>query len=211
MALAASGGHTGIIAVNGYNEYRLLGGTVDDAIGEAFDKVARLLGLPYPGGPEVDKLSESGKPVIDFFKHEKGINKDLRLSYSGLKTAVVNYLNTAKMRGETPDPADVCASFTKAAVDTLAETVLYAAKTHGLRQIALAGGVAANRYLRRKLCAEAEKTGYPVFIPPPVLCTDNAAMVAARAYFSIREGTDLAGLELNAESGLRVKAMEDGR
>ncbi|MCL2062666.1 MAG: tRNA (adenosine(37)-N6)-threonylcarbamoyltransferase complex transferase subunit TsaD [Firmicutes bacterium] len=203
IALAASGGHTQIIQVNGYNDYRVLGGTADDAIGEAFDKAARLLGLPYPGGPEVDRLAREGKPVINFFKNTKpAVQKDLRLSYSGLKTALVNYLNTAKMKGEPFSAADVCASFTAAAVDNLAETVLYAARQHNLTDIALAGGVASNTYLRQKMLTRAQEEGLRVFIPPPVLCTDNAAMVAARAYYSIIDNTHLAALDLNAQSRL---------
>ena len=204
LAVAASGGHTGIIAVKDYNDYRLLGGTVDDAIGEAFDKVARLLDLPYPGGPEIDRLAKCGNPAIDFYKHAKSVDKDLKLSYSGLKTAVVNYLNSAKMRGAAIVKADVCASFTRQAVDLLVNTAIYAASLHQYKTIVLAGGVAANSYLREKLAFAAEKEGLAVFCPPPVLCTDNAAMVAARAYYSVLAGTDLAGLDLNAESGLKL-------
>jgi len=207
LSIAASGGHTSLIAVNGYNDYSSLGGTADDAIGEAFDKVARVLGLPYPGGPEIDKLAKQGTPNIKFYKHTRSLaQKDLRLSYSGLKSAVVNYLNTAKMKGEAVSIADVCASFTAIAVDTLVATAIYAARERNLNKIALAGGVAANSYLRQKLTNEAAKHAIQVFIPPMHLCTDNAAMIASRAYFSIRAGTDLADLRLNANSGLQIKS-----
>ena len=208
LSIAASGGHTGFITVNDYNNYTLLGGTVDDAIGEAFDKVARVLGLPYPGGPEIDKLAKQGNATIDFFKHHKGIDKNLRLSYSGLKTAVINYLHKARQRGEEVPIADVCASFTVAAVDTLVETALYAAQERGLKTIVLAGGVAANSYLRQRLQQEASAKNIDVCIPPFDLCTDNAAMVASRAYFSIKAGSDLADLTLNANSGLRIKSEQ---
>ncbi|MCL2676168.1 MAG: tRNA (adenosine(37)-N6)-threonylcarbamoyltransferase complex transferase subunit TsaD, partial [Firmicutes bacterium] len=196
LAVAASGGHTSIIEVLDYHDYRMIGGTVDDAIGEAFDKVARLLGLPYPGGPEIDRLSREGKPVINFYKHNRGIDKRLKLSYSGLKTAVVNYLNTARMRGEEVNVADVCASFTHQAVDLLVETARYAAKERGYDTIVLAGGVAANGYLRERLGEIGQAESFNIFYPPPVLCTDNAAMVASRAYFSILAGEDSAGLDL---------------
>ena len=208
LALAASGGHTGLILVEDFNSYKLLGGTADDAIGEAFDKVARLLGLPYPGGPEVDKLAKQGTANIDFYKNTRSlINKELRLSYSGLKSAVSNYLNTAKMKGQEVNIADVCASFSVAAVDTLVATTIYAAKQKGLNKIAICGGVAANSYLREKMNFEATKQKLKVFIPPFNLCTDNAAMIGARSYFSIRAGEGLAGLELNANASLKCVAF----
>ena len=204
LCVAASGGHTSLIAVDEHNTYNSLGGTVDDAIGEAFDKVARLLGLPYPGGPEIDKLAKKGAANIDFYKTPKSINKDLRLSYSGLKTAVVNYVNSAKMAGREIVIEDICASFTKQAVDLLVDTTMFAAKERGDKVIALAGGVAANTYLRNRLQEETQKAEMDFFVPSLDLCTDNAAMVASRAYFSILAGTDLAGLDLNAKSNVKV-------
>ena len=210
LALAASGGHTGLILVNDYNDYCLLGGTADDAIGEAFDKVARLLGLPYPGGPEVDKLAKEGDANINFYKNTRSlVNKDLRLSYSGLKSAVASYLNTSKMKNEKINIADVCASFSVAAVDTLVATTIFAAKEKKLNKIALCGGVAANSYLRQKMTSETDKTGIKVFIPPLDLCTDNAAMIGTRAYFSVRAGEGLAGLELNANANLKVNEANE--
>lgn len=204
LALVASGGHTLILDVKGYCDYKLMGGTTDDAIGEMFDKTARLLGLPYPGGPEVDKLARLGEANINFCHTKKNFTSDLSLSYSGLKTAVVNYLHNAEQRGEEIKKEDVCASVTRQAVDFLVDAVMEAAKRSERKTIVLAGGVAANSFLREKLKTEGEKRGYTVLFPAPVLCTDNAVMIAARAYYSIREGKDLADLSLNAEPALRT-------
>ena len=202
VSLVASGGHTSIYHVNGYNDYQVVGATRDDAIGEAFDKVARLLGLPYPGGPQIDRLAKTGKPTIKFYKHDKGVNSDLSLSYSGLKTAVVNYIHNARQRGEEINVADVCASFTAEAVDLLVETTIEATKRSGLKTIVLAGGVAANSYLRDKLKLEGEKNGFNVLYPPLSLCTDNAAMIAMRAYYSAVENANYADMTLNARPSL---------
>lgn len=202
ISLVASGGHTAIYNVSGYNEYEVLGCTRDDAIGEAFDKVARLLGLPYPGGPQVDRLAKEGTPCIKFYKHDKGVNSDLSLSYSGLKTAVVNYIHNLNQRGEELNAPDICASFTAEAVDLLVDTTIEATKRSGLKTIVLAGGVAANSYLRNKLKTEGEKRGYKVLFPPMELCTDNAAMIAMRAYFSAVENKNYADMSLNARPSL---------
>jgi len=232
LAIAASGGHTSLYRVDSFSCYKNIGGTVDDAIGEAFDKVARLLGLPYPGGPQIEKLAALGTPNINFFKNPKAsFNKDLSLSYSGLKTAVVNFISNAKQRGEELPINDICASFSKQAVDMLVDTAIYALdnldvqnvrvndtnksqKCRGstlppeqlpapIKQIALAGGVAANSYLRQQLTEKAQKKGATVFVPPPILCTDNAAMIASRAYFSILHSENLADLTLNAKANLQ--------
>lgn len=202
ISLVASGGHTAVYKVNGYNDYEIICATRDDAIGEAFDKVARLLGLPYPGGPQIDRLAKEGKPTIKFYKHAKGVSADLSLSYSGLKTAVVNFLHNARQKNEQINVPDVCASFTAEAVDLLVDTTIVAAKREGLNTIVLAGGVAANSYLREKLKAEGEKNGFTVLYPPLSLCTDNAAMIAMRAYLSAVEGKDYADLSLNARPSL---------
>lgn len=202
ISLVASGGHTSLYMVRGYNDYEVVGGTKDDAIGEAFDKVARLLGLPYPGGPEVDKLSKKGCPNIKFYKHIKGVSPDLSLSYSGLKTAVVNYIHTLRQKGEEINEADVCASFTAEAVDLLVDTTFEAARRYGQKTIVLAGGVAANSYLRAKLTAEGENRGFIIKFPPLSLCTDNGAMIAMRAYLSAVEGFDYADMTLNARSNI---------
>lgn len=203
LALVASGGHTSIIKVAGYNDYELIGSTTDDAIGEAFDKVARLLGLGYPGGPKIDELSRRGTPSIEFCKKKKQV-ADMRLSYSGLKTAVVNYVHNASQRGEELPLADVCASFTREAVDPLVELVAEAARRGGFSTVALAGGVASNGYLRESMKRAGEKYGFDVVMPSPIYCTDNGAMVACRAFFSALEGRNFAGLDLNPESNLRV-------
>ena len=202
LSLVASGGHTCLIDVKDYNDFTLLGSTRDDAIGEAFDKVARLLGLPYPGGPQIDRLAKQGKPTIKFYKHDKGVNSDLSLSYSGLKTAVVNYIHNARQRNEEINVPDVCASFTAEAVDLLVSTTVEATKRSGLKTIVLAGGVAANSYLREKLKTEGERNGFAVVYPPLNLCTDNAAMIAMRAYFSAVENVDYADMTLNARPSL---------
>ncbi len=199
-ALVASGGHTLLLDISDYNEYKMLGGTLDDALGEAFDKVARTVGLPYPGGPNVEKMAKEGNANIAFFKHAKGVRGDLSLSYSGLKTAVVNYVNTLKQKGEEIPTADICASFTKEAIELLSKTATEAVKRSGRNRLVLAGGVASNGDLRCALAKEGKKNGFSVLYPPPVLCTDNAAMVASRAFFMARDGKGLAGLDLNAKS-----------
>lgn len=204
LALVASGGHTMMIDVRGYCDYRYMGGTTDDAIGEMFDKVARLLGLPYPGGPEIDRLAKKGRPVIKFYHVHKTVKADLSLSYSGLKTAVVNYLHNAEQRGEQVIKEDVCASVTQEAVSLLTETVFEAARRAGRKTVVLAGGVAANSFLRSALFERGKKEGCEVLFPQPVYCTDNAVMIASRGYFSIREGKDLADLSLNAQPSLRT-------
>ena len=203
-AIVASGGHTSIVNVSGYNDFSLVGGTVDDAIGEAFDKVARLLGLPYPGGPNIDRLAKNGTPSINFYKNQKSVKKDLSLSYSGLKTAVVNYVHNLRQKGEDIPVEDICASFTHCAVDLLCDTAIVAAKKLGYDKIVLAGGVAANSYLRQSLAQKGEKSGFEVLYPEPVLCTDNAVMIASRAFFSAFFGYGLADLTLNAVSNLRI-------
>ena len=199
-ALVAIGGHTLLLDVADYNSHKMLGGTLDDALGEAFDKVARVLGLPYPGGPNVERAAKNGKPVIPLYKHTKGVRADLALSYSGLKTAVVNLVNMLKQKGEEIPVADICASFTHEAIELLVKTAAEAVRRTGYKKLCLAGGVASNGDLRERLKKEGEERGFSVQYPPPVLCTDNAAMVAGRAYFTAREGLGLAGLDLNAKS-----------
>lgn len=202
LAVVASGGHTGVARVDGLNKFEMLGSTTDDAIGEAFDKVARALGLPYPGGPEIDRLAKKGKPTIEFISHKK--KADYTLSYSGLKTAVVNYLHNFEQRGEKVNLEDVCASFQVSACDMLVDSAMLAVKRTGIKKIALAGGVAANSYLRTKLAEEGEKLGCTTYVPPMKLCTDNAAMVCARAIGAIKENVPPADLKLNAVSYLKI-------
>lgn len=199
-ALVASGGHTLLLDIADYNTYTRLGGTLDDALGEAFDKVARVLGLPYPGGPNVEKYAREGKPTIQLYKHPKGVREDLAVSYSGLKTAVVNYVHTLEQHGEQVPVADVCASFTHEAIELLVKTAAEAMARVGRNRMVLAGGVASNGHLRERLLKAGQEHGFTVSFPPPILCTDNAAMVAARAYFMARDGIGLADLTLNAKS-----------
>ncbi|MDE7395929.1 MAG: tRNA (adenosine(37)-N6)-threonylcarbamoyltransferase complex transferase subunit TsaD [Clostridiales bacterium] len=208
VSLVASGGHTLLLDISSYNEYTMLASTLDDALGEAFDKVARVLGLPYPGGPNVDKLAREGQPNIKLYKTPKGVRSDLMLSYSGLKTAVVNYVHTLQQKGEPVPVADICASFSHEAIDLLAATAAQAMKKAGRDTLVLAGGVASNSYLRQKLQETGKENGFTVRYPEPILCTDNAAMVACRAYFMAAEGKGLAGLDLNAKSYLPFVAKE---
>lgn len=199
LSLVASGGHTSIVSVEDYNTYVPVSATLDDAIGESFDKVARILGLPYPGGPEIDKRAKRGSANIKFCPnlHVRG---DLSYTFSGLKTAVVNYVHNLKQRGEEIPVDDVCASFTAEAVGYTVDTFIRCAEERGVKRLALAGGVAANSYLRSLLAAECERRGFELFVPPPSLCTDNAAMIAARGSFALKDGKDIAGLDLNARS-----------
>lgn len=202
LCLVVSGGHTAILKVEDHFRHTLVGTTVDDAAGEAFDKVARVLKLPYPGGPLVDKLAREGNPCIEFPKMFKG-EKNYHFSYSGLKTAVINYLHTAEQRGEKIRAEDVCASFQHAAIDVLVEKTYRASEEFGLDKIAVAGGVSANGYLRERMF-ELESQGKQIYIPKPVLCTDNGAMIASEAYFQFSAGESLAGMELNAQPSLRL-------
>lgn len=199
LSLVASGGHTSIVSVEDYNTYVPVSATLDDAIGESFDKVARILGLPYPGGPEIDKRAKRGSASIKFCPnlHVRG---DLSYTFSGLKTAVVNYVHNLKQRGEEIPVDDICASFTAEAVGYTVDTFIRCAEERGVKRLALAGGVAANSYLRSLLAAECERRGFELFVPPPSLCTDNAAMIAARGSFALKDGKDIAGLDLNARS-----------
>ena len=201
LALVASGGHTSIIRVEDYNTFVPVSATMDDAIGEAFDKVARVLGLPYPGGPEIDKRAKLGNANIKFCPNLHA-RADLAYSFSGLKTAVVNYVHNLRQRGEELQINDICASFTAEAIGYTVDTFIKCATEYGLKQAVLAGGVAANSALRARLTEQCENCGIKLFVPPPVLCTDNAAMIASRGCYSFIEGKDIAGLDLNAVSNL---------
>ncbi|WP_371367932.1 tRNA N6-adenosine threonylcarbamoyltransferase [Sporomusa rhizae] len=206
VALVVSGGHTSLIHVKDYNELVLLGQTRDDAAGEAFDKIARVMNFPYPGGPHIDNAAKQGNPeAIAFpraFASPNGENK-FAFSFSGLKSAVLNYLNSASQRGEIVNIADVAASFQAAVVDVLVKKAIAAAEFVGVNKIVLAGGVAANSSLQAELASAAEKQDFALFYPPPVLCTDNAAMIACRAYYQYLIG-DFADLNLNAVPSLKL-------
>ncbi|MCR5833343.1 MAG: tRNA (adenosine(37)-N6)-threonylcarbamoyltransferase complex transferase subunit TsaD [Selenomonadaceae bacterium] len=199
LALVVSGGHTALIKMIDYNKFELLGQSRDDAAGEAFDKIARVMDLPYPGGPEIDKLAKSGNPDAVHFPHPKVTGYDF--SFSGLKSAVLNYLNSAQMKGETINPADVAASFQKTVVDTLTEKTLNAAEEFKLDKIVLAGGVAANSSLEKSLREACENRGFGFYYPSKILCTDNAAMIACRGYYQSLEN-NFADSTLNAVPNL---------
>lgn len=203
VCLVASGGHSHLVVVKDYGEYEVLGRTRDDAAGEAFDKVARAIGLGYPGGPKIDKVAREGNPDAIAFPRAKVGDSDYDFSFSGLKSAVLNYLNSCQMKGETICQANVAASFQKAVVDVLTEHSMAAVERCGLRKFAIAGGVASNSALRRaleKACAEREIAFYR---PSPLLCTDNAAMIGAAAYYEYVRGVRH-GLDLNAVPGLKL-------
>lgn len=204
LCLLASGGHTAIVEVVGYDDVKVIGTTQDDAVGEAFDKVARVLGLPYPGGPEIEKLAKDGKPTIDFPKgfHNKNT---LDFSYSGLKTSVINYMHTAAQKGEAVNKADVACSFQKSAVGVMTENVEKALLKTGLKTVVIAGGVASNKHLREEMEKVGEKHGVNVIYPPLKLCTDNAAMIGACAYNLIKESKGRASLDLDASASVSLE------
>lgn len=204
LCLLASGGHTAIVEVTGYDDVKVIGTTQDDAVGEAFDKVARVLGLPYPGGPEIEKLAKDGKPTIDFPKgfHNKNT---LDFSYSGLKTSVINYMHTAAQKGEEVNKADVACSFQKSAVGVMTENVEKALLKTGLKTVVIAGGVASNKHLRKEMEKVGKKHGVNVIYPPLKLCTDNAAMIGACAYNLIKEGKGRASLDLDASASVSLE------
>lgn len=204
LCLLASGGHTAIVEVVGYDDIKVIGTTQDDAVGEAFDKVARVLGLPYPGGPEIEKLAKDGKPTIDFPKgfHNKNT---LDFSYSGLKTSVINYMHTAAQKGEEVNKADVACSFQKSAVGVMTENVEKALLKTGLKTVVIAGGVASNKHLREEMEKVGKKHDVNVIYPPLKLCTDNAAMIGACAYNLIKEGKGRASLDLDASASVSLE------
>ncbi len=201
ICLVVSGGHTDIVLITGIGQYELLGATRDDAAGEAFDKVARVLGLGYPGGPLIDELAASGDDTNIILPRAYLAVGSLDFSFSGLKTAVINYLHRAEQKRLPVNKADVAASFRRAAVDVLVDKTLLAARKHQTNTIMLAGGVAANRLLRQEMTYRAAREGKRVIYPPPVLCTDNAAMIACAAYHKYQR-EDFAPLTLNAVPSL---------
>ena len=203
VTLLASGGHTAIGIVKSYTDLEILGGTLDDAVGEAFDKVARVLSLPYPGGPNVEKLAESGKNVIPMPKMLKN-NGGYNFSYSGLKTAVINYVHKEQQAGRKYSRADVAASFQHAAVDIICDKAVIAAKENGIDTLAIGGGVAANGYLRNYLAEKCADKSIKLILPPKKLCTDNAAMIAAEGYIRYISD-DYADLTLNAKASVPLK------
>ena len=203
VCLVVSGGHTHLVKVKEYGVYEILGRTRDDAAGEAFDKVARAIGLGYPGGPKIDRLAKEGNPDAIPFPKAKIAEAPLDFSFSGLKSAVLNYLNGCKMKGEPVSEADVAASFQKAVVEVLTEHAIEAVKESGMEKLSLAGGVASNSALRESVAEACRKNGIQFFYPSPILCTDNAAMIGAAAYYEYQKGVRH-GLDLNAVPGLKL-------
>ncbi len=201
--LVVSGGHTHLVIVKDYGEYEILGCTRDDAAGEAFDKVARAIGLGYPGGPKIDKLSKEGNPDAVKFPRAKVDGSDYDFSFSGLKSAVLNYLNSCEMKGIAVNRADVAASFQEAVVDVLVEHSLHAVKAYGFDKFAIAGGVASNSSLRAAFETACSSQKIAFFHPSPVFCTDNAAMIGVAGYYEYIKGTR-SGYDLNAIPNLRL-------
>ena len=196
-ALVVSGGHTNIVEVTDYNRCEILGSTRDDAAGEAFDKVARVIGLGYPGGPKIDRLSEEGNPNAIEFKRVYLERGSLDFSFSGIKTAVLNYANSEKQAGREINRADVAASFQQAVLEVIVNKAVEAAVSMHKDRLVMAGGVAANRHLRAMLEEACGRRGIRLYCPSPVLCTDNAAMIGTAAYYKYKAGeTD--GLDLDA-------------
>ena len=196
-ALVASGGHTSIMRVRDYVDYETIGAARDDAIGEAFDKVARLLGMPYPGGAEMDALAREGDPRAVDFPSPVNFGDTLDFSFSGLKTAVINYLHNAEQKGEEIDRAGVCASFTRTVCEAVAKRLGQALDLTGDKTLVLAGGVCANFHLRKRIAELAKKRGVKLYVPPVSLCGDNAAMIGAQGYYEYLAG-NRAGTGLNA-------------
>lgn len=203
VSLVVSGGHTFIVYVKGYRDFEVIGQTRDDAAGEAYDKVARALGLGYPGGPKIDKLAKEGNPDAIEFPRAKFHDDTLDFSFSGVKSAVLNYLNKARMKEVEINKADVAASFQKAIVDVLKSNVFLTCERRGVNKIAVAGGVASNSCLRETLQKEGVKRGIEILFPSPILCTDNAAMIASAAYFNYEEGI-ISNLDINAKPNLKL-------
>lgn len=203
LCLVVSGGHTHLVQVREYNTFEVIGCTHDDAAGEAFDKVARAIGLGYPGGPKIDKTAKAGNPDAIAFPHAKIAGAEFDFSFSGVKSAVLNYLNQCEMKGQEIVQADVAASFQKAVVDVLVERAVAAAKKLGEKRIAVAGGVAANTSLRERMQEECKKEGITLYYPSPVFCTDNAAMIAVQGYYGYIAGKR-SGWDLNAVPNLKI-------
>ena len=196
LCLIISGGHTHLVHIKDYNDFEILGKTRDDAIGEAFDKVARVIGLGYPGGPKVDKLAKEGEPNIELPKTHLD---NLDFSFSGIKTAVINLHH----KNPNVNKADLCASFEKTVTEILVQNTIKAARKLNINTIALAGGVSANSYIRKEFLNLEKTNNMKIYYPDPILCTDNAAMIASAGYYSYISG-EISNLELNAVPNLKI-------
>ncbi len=203
IALVVSGGHSHLVQVSDYGKYEILGRTRDDAAGEAYDKVARAIDMGYPGGPKIDAAAKQGDPNAVRFPRVFLEEESYDFSFSGLKSAVLNYVNKQKMTGEPIVPEDIAASFQQSVVEVLVEKTVKAAKERGMKQVALAGGVASNSALRAGMRAACEREGLSLHIPSPVLCTDNAAMIGCAAYYEYLAGVR-DGWDLNANPNLKL-------
>ncbi len=207
VCLVVSGGHSHLVVVKDYGEYEIIGQTRDDAAGEAFDKVARAIGLGYPGGPKIDKAAKEGNPDAFTFPQAQIPDAEYDFSFSGLKSSVLNYINQAKMQGQELDQADVAASFQKAVVEVLVSHAIKACKEYGYDKLAIAGGVASNSGLRELMEKECARENIKFYRPSPVLCTDNAAMIGAAAYYEYKKGVRF-GLDMNAVPNLPLGDRE---
>lgn len=203
ICLVVSGGHTHLVCVKAYGEYEIIGRTRDDAAGEAFDKVARAIGLGYPGGPKIDKLSKEGNPNAITFPKAHINDAPYDFSFSGVKSAVLNYINGCQMKGETFNQADIAASFQKAVTDVLVENAMRAVDEYGMKKLSIAGGVASNSTLRQAMKDACEKKEIEFYYPSPIFCTDNAAMIGVAAYYEYLKGTRH-GWDLNAVPNLKL-------
>ena len=203
VCLVVSGGHTHLVRVKDYGEYEIIGRTRDDAAGEAFDKVARAIGLGYPGGPKIDKLSKEGNPEAIVFPKAHVADAPYDFSFSGVKSSVLNYINGCQMKGESFNQADIAASFQKAVTDVLVENAMKAVDEYGLSKLAIAGGVASNSALRQAMKDACAKKNVEFYHPSPIFCTDNAAMIGVAAYYEYIKGTRH-GWDLNAVPNLKL-------
>ena len=206
VCLLVSGGHTALLNVKDYTKMEMIGTTVDDAVGEAFDKVARVIGLGYPGGPKIDNLAKEGKDNISF-THHNIMGGSYNFSFSGIKTAVINYVHTREQKNEEYNKADVASSFQKAVVDELCQKTLKALKELGQDKLVVAGGVGANSKLKEVLSKKCQEIGVKYYSPSLKLCTDNAAMIGSYAYYQMLDGDQdvFADLDLSARSTLPLK------
>ena len=203
ICMVVSGGHTHLVHIRDYSSFDILGHTRDDAAGEAMDKVARVLGLPYPGGPHIDRLSKEGDPEAIQFPRVTLESDSYDFSFSGLKSAVLNYINKARMTGEEIKPADVAASFQQAVVDVLVEKSMRACESLGVKKLALAGGDSANTQLRAEMEKNCRDRSIEFCVPAPILCTDNAAMIGSAGYYEYMKG-NMADMSLNAYPSLKL-------
>ena len=202
ICLLVSGGHTAIIKVNDYNHHEIVGNTLDDAVGECFDKVARVLGLGYPGGPKVSKLAEDGKANIVFAKPNDSLGYNF--SFSGKKTAVINYVHKLEQAGKEIPKADICASFETWIVDELVEKTINVCKESGFNKIVVAGGVSANKKLREQLSQKAKENNFECYVPEFEYCTDNAAMIGSAGYYAYLDGIGIADMSLAPKPNLSL-------